>query len=155
MDRMRESLFAILGDLEGLSFLDLFAGSGSIGVEAASRGAAPVVFVEKDPRKRPALLRNTAFVEGPVEHHFMPAERYVRRCRAAFDLIFLDPPFDQRGKVELLAAIEARALLAVDGRLIIHAPREESLPDRVGSLARVDRRAYGRSILTFYAADRG
>ena len=60
MDRMRESLFAILGDLGGKSFLDLFTGSGMCGLEAYSRGAYPVVLVEKDKDKFPILLKNAA-----------------------------------------------------------------------------------------------
>jgi 16S rRNA (guanine(966)-N(2))-methyltransferase RsmD len=58
MDRMRESIFAVLGDLSGLSFLDIFSGSGIIALEAASRGAGPVEAVEMDPHKRKTLIKN-------------------------------------------------------------------------------------------------
>jgi 16S rRNA (guanine966-N2)-methyltransferase len=73
MDRMRESVFAVLGGLEGLSFLDLFAGTGAIGLEAASRGAYPVVCVEKDRKKRETLIRNLNISERRIECKILPA----------------------------------------------------------------------------------
>src|SRR5512135_90816 len=80
MDRMRVSLFGILGDLEGSSFLDLFSGSGAVGIEAASRGASPVYLVERNPRAKEVLLRNTAFVETEIVLRLFPAEIFLRRC---------------------------------------------------------------------------
>jgi 16S rRNA (guanine(966)-N(2))-methyltransferase RsmD len=108
MDRMRESLFAVLGDIRGCSFLDLYCGSGSVGIEAASRGADPVVFVEKDRGKRPTLERNLLFVQETTEMHFVPVEHFLRRVKNGFDRIFLDPPFRQRGKLEVLQLIATR-----------------------------------------------
>jgi 16S rRNA (guanine966-N2)-methyltransferase len=150
MDRMRESLFAILGDLHGLSFLDLYCGSGAVGIEAASRGADPVVFVEKDRRKRESLKSNTSYLREQVELHFFPVEHYLRRVKRSFDLIFLDPPFAQKGKAEMLELVAARRILSPGGTLILHVPRGEALPERAGELALSDRRAYGGSILLFY-----
>ena len=63
MDRMRESLFAILGDLSGLSFLDLFSGSGVVAIEAASRGAEPIVLVEMDRGKKATIEKNLSIIE--------------------------------------------------------------------------------------------
>jgi 16S rRNA (guanine(966)-N(2))-methyltransferase RsmD len=161
MDRMRESLFALLGDIRGASFLDLYCGSGSVGIEAASRGAEPVVFVEKDRGKRSILARNASFVEEQTEFHFLPVEHFLRRVKLNFDLIFLDPPFRQQGKIEVLKLIAAREILVQAGRLIIHVRREEeeAFPDVVGygddsaqggRLHLTDRRLYGGSLLLFY-----
>jgi 16S rRNA (guanine966-N2)-methyltransferase len=150
MDRMRESLFAILGSLDGLSFLDLYAGSGVVGIEAASRGAAEVVFVEKDPRKRQTLESNVAFVAQRVELRFMPVERYVRSVRRRFDLVFADPPYNQPGTLEVLRTIATRGLLEPGGQLITHTPREQPPPDRIGDLELSDRRSYGRAVVSFY-----
>jgi len=151
MDRMRESMFAILGDLDGLSFLDLYAGSGVVGVEAASRGASPVVFVEKDYGKKAALQRNLSFVRESTLLQLMPAERYLRRCKSRFDLIFLDPPYGQKGTLEALQVIVDRRLLAPGGRLLLHVPREQEIPERVGALQQTDLRRYGRASLLFYS----
>jgi 16S rRNA (guanine(966)-N(2))-methyltransferase RsmD len=174
MDRMRESLFAVLGDIRDCSFLDLYCGSGSVGIEAASRGADPVVFVEKDRGKRSALQRNLAFVRERTEQHLLPVEHYLRRVNSGFDLIFLDPPFRQPGKLEVLQLISVRPVLAEGGTLIIHLPKEEekNFPQVIGSLREnaapanavqeevpacahrqlrlSDRRVYGGSVLLFY-----
>ena len=79
MDRMRESMFSILGSLEGSSFLDLFSGSGLVGIEAASRGASPVILVEMDRKKRPVIERNIGMVESEIQLVMMPVERFFKR----------------------------------------------------------------------------
>ena len=100
-DRVRESLFNCLGGrLEGRDCLDLFAGAGGLGLEAASRGARRVVCVERD-RQTAAALRQTAAefcqaagtAAGDMEIKAMSAEKFLAANRAKFDLIFLDPPF--------------------------------------------------------------
>ncbi len=149
MDRMRESLFSILGNLSGESFLDLFTGSGVIALEAASRGAEPVIAVEKDQGKREVLLRNLAIAEGGVRAFFQPAERFIRTSRDRFAYIFLDPPFAYGYKLQLIEEIDRRGLLAPDGILMLHYPREERFPERIGGLGRKDLRRYGRSELLF------
>ena len=153
MDRMRESLFAILGDLTGTSFLDLYSGSGVVGVEAASRGAEPVVFVEKDPGKRQTLLKNISIVTQVKQVHIMPAERWLARYggRAGrFDTVFLDPPFGQKGTGELVGLLAERGVLAPGGLLLAHLPREQLLPEELAGFRLADRRDYGRSVVLFY-----
>jgi 16S rRNA (guanine(966)-N(2))-methyltransferase RsmD len=168
MDRIRESLFAVLGDIHSCSFLDLYCGSGSVGIEAASRGAAPVVFVEKDRGKRSVLQRNLEFVQERIELHIVPVEHYLRRVKGSFDFVFLDPPFRQRGKPEVLRLIAARGILVDGGTLIIHLSKEEEkhfpadigaqgaaaageAPTAIGGQLHLsDRRLYGGSRLLFY-----
>lgn len=156
MDRMRESLFQILGHVEGLSFLDLFSGSGVVGIEAASRGCEPVVIVEKDSRKKKTILHNIAMVESVIKPVFMPAERFIEQTTGQFDLIFADPPFRYKYKAELLERISGKNLLAPGGLLMIHYPKKEELPPRFQSekrtLEKRDTRKYGGSLLSFYAA---
>ena len=153
MDRMRESLFAILGDLSGVSFLDLFSGSGVVGIEAASRGAEPVVLVEKDYIKSGVLKENTAFVESEIKIFMMPVERFIKRRKEeelSYDIIYLDPPFAFKNKAEIIGGVVDGNLLNPGGELIIHLPAEESLPDVIGGIRLKDKRKYGRSILLFY-----
>ncbi|GAB1481248.1 hypothetical protein MASR2M78_00630 [Treponema sp.] len=107
MDRMRESVFAVLGDLTGKSFLDVFTGSGIIALEASSRGAAPVEAIEMDPLKRATLLKNVSIAPIRINCHFIAAELYIKRAKKSFDLIFCDPPFPYAYKKELLERIEA------------------------------------------------
>jgi 16S rRNA G966 N2-methylase RsmD len=77
MDRMRESLFAVLGDLTGKSFLDLFSGSGIIALEASSRGAFPIEAVEADKGKAKTLIGNVSIALLPVRCRFISGELYV------------------------------------------------------------------------------
>ena len=155
MDKMRESVFAILGDLGGKSFLDLFSGSGTIAIEAASRGAAHVELCEKDKIKIPVILENVALVERGlkliVKCHFMPVEYFIKRCKTSFDYIFFDPPFPYKFHAELIKNAAENGMCKSGGTIIVHRPEEKSMPDKIGELSRTDMRAYGRSIVDFYS----
>jgi len=150
MDRMRQSLFSILGDMQGLSFLDLFSGSGVIGVEAASRGASPVLLVEKDSRKRATIEKNISFVQSGIELLIAPAERFLRNDGRPWDLIFLDPPFDYASKGDVLDAAGREPHLSNDGLAIIHLHTAEKLSIDRPWLELADRRTYGQSLLLFF-----
>jgi 16S rRNA (guanine(966)-N(2))-methyltransferase RsmD len=150
MDRMRESVFACLGDIVGLSFLDIFTGSGIIALEAASRGASPVEAVEQDKQKRKILLENVSISPVRINCRFMPAELYVKRAKTAFDIIFLDPPFDYQFKWELIANIACSPLAAGGTKILIHRPREDYQKEDIPNLEKQDCREYGRSIVDFY-----
>ena len=109
-DRVRETLFNWLGQsLDGLACLDLFAGSGALGFEAASRGARRVVMVEKDRLALAELERNRDMLEaGQVEIVRGDAAAYLLRERECFDVVFLDPPFRQNALPALLENVRAR-----------------------------------------------
>ena len=150
MDRMRESVFAKLGDLSGCSFLDLFSGSGIIALEAASRGADPVEAVEMDSLKRKTLLENVSISPALIRCRFMPVELYVRRARRGFDFIFCDPPFPYKFRWTLLVSIASSALMAEGSRLLLHRPRDESPEQPVPGLVKEESREYGRSVVDFF-----
>jgi len=152
MDQMRESVFAILGDLKGKSFLDIFSGSGVIALEAASRGAGPVEAVEKDPGKRESLLANLAISPAPIRCRIMSAELYVMRAKTAFDIIFLDPPFPYKYKWDLLSRVMRSPLCAEGTLALIHRPAEDNPPDEIAGAEKSDSRRYGRSIVDFFVA---
>ncbi|MDR2553423.1 MAG: RsmD family RNA methyltransferase [Treponema sp.] len=150
MDRMRESVFAALGDLSSSSFLDLFSGSGIIALEAASRGACPVEAVESDRKKRGILLANASIAPERINCRFMTVELYVRRARRSFDRIFCDPPFSYRYKTELLRAIASSPLMSASTLLLIHRPRAEQISPRSGdTLVLRETRLYGASAVDF------
>jgi 16S rRNA (guanine(966)-N(2))-methyltransferase RsmD len=146
---MRESIFAVLGDLTEKSFLDLFSGSGIIALEAASRGAHTVEAVEMDSRKRAILLKNTAVSPVRIQCRFMAAELYVKRAKKPFDVIFCDPPFPYKFKNELLSALASSPLMTETSLLLIHYPGEErlTLPE---TLSKKDSRTFGRSKVDFF-----
>jgi len=109
-DRVRETLFNWLGqELSGLDCLDLFAGSGALGFEAASRGAARVTMVEKDRAALEELERSRAALgASQVEIRGGEAQAFLDSTRARFDLVFLDPPFRQNALPALLAELAPR-----------------------------------------------
>jgi 16S rRNA (guanine(966)-N(2))-methyltransferase RsmD len=150
MDRMRESVFAVLGDLSGYSFLDMFSGSGIVALEAASRGAKPVEAVEMDPLKRKTLLKNVSMAPERINCRFMAAELYVKRAKTRFDVIFCDPPFPYRFKWELVEAIAASPLMGRGSRLLIHRPREDHPGEPPAGIIRENSREYGRSVVDFF-----
>ncbi len=150
MDRMRESVFAVLGDLTGLSFLDLFSGSGIIALEAASRGASPIACVERDPAKFDLLLKNVSIASERIECKSMPVERFLLRNKASFSLAFCDPPFPYRFRAELLSSLADGPSVASGGLVLVHFPQEDPLPDAVSSLRLEDERGFGRSVVRFY-----
>ena len=155
MDRMRESLFSILGDLSGCSFLDLFSGSGCVAIEAASRGAEPIHLVEMDRGKKETIEKNLSFVEEEKHLYMMDAMRYIMTSVMRYDIIYADPPFNMEGKVALAERIAKKGILKEHGLFIIHYPEEENKlwPERIEGLIFKDERKYGRSMVRFYEAE--
>ncbi|MDR2619108.1 MAG: RsmD family RNA methyltransferase [Treponema sp.] len=150
MDRMRESVFASLGDLSGLSFLDLFTGSGIIALEAASRGAAYVEAVEMDPVKRKTLLENVKISPVRINCRFMAAELYVKRAKRRFDFVFCDPPFPYRYKWDLIEKIARSPLMGEGSRLLLHRPREDFHDGKLPFLEKTGSKEYGRSVVDLF-----
>ena len=155
MDRMRESLFSILGDLSGCSFLDLFSGSGCVAIEAASRGAEPIHLVEMDRGKKETIEKNLSFVEEENHLYMMDAMRYIMTSVMRYDIIYADPPFNMEGKVALAERIAKKGILKEHGLFIIHYPEEEKKlwPERIEGITFKDERKYGRSMVRFYEAE--
>lgn len=155
MDRMRESLFAILGDLSGESFLDLFSGSGCVAIEAASRGASPIHLVEMDRGKKTTIEKNLSFVEEDNKLFMMDVNRYIISTPYTYDIVYADPPFNMEGKVDLLKKVAEKRLVKQGGLFIIHYPEEEKKlwPEEIEGFTFKDERKYGRSMVRFYRAD--
>jgi 16S rRNA (guanine966-N2)-methyltransferase len=152
-DRAREGLFSTLeslcGSLAGLSFLDLFAGSGAIGLEAASRGASPVVLVERDPAAIKAIRDNIARLDLPgVSLRAEPVDRVLAGPPTTFDIGFADPPYSQ--PVEpVVDALVAGGWLADDAVLVVErSSRDADLRWPAGVCALRSRR-YGEATLWY------
>jgi len=154
MDRMRESVFAVLGNLDGKSFLDLFSGSGTIAIEAVSRGAKKVELCERDRLKIRTVLDNVFITEKEmgvkIQCHFTSVELFIKRSKDKFDYIFLDPPFPYKFHADLIEQICTRNLLLEGGTVLVHRPEEHHMPDTIAAFKLTDRRVYGRSIVDFY-----
>jgi len=156
-DRIKEALFNVLGQkVEGARFLDVFAGSGQVGIEALSRGAAFVIFIEKHRGALKTIYANLSecrFDSGfeVLGMDVFKAFNILRRRGEAFDIIYLDPPFDQpRMFVSVLEALEQSNLLAKGGVLVIRVPKKEILPERFSFIERYRTNIYGESALVYY-----
>jgi 16S rRNA (guanine966-N2)-methyltransferase len=130
LGRARGSLFNWLaGEIHGARCLDLFAGSGALGFEALSRGAAHVAFVERNRNAAQAIRDNIAQLEAANAEVFaIPAQRFLRRQGPAWDIIFLDPPFTSKDFAQTLELIQQLGLLQPDGRVYFDRPCRQSLP---------------------------
>ncbi len=152
-DRAREALFNILehGEppLEGCRFLDLFAGSGAVGLEAASRGAGQVLLVEKARAAQAAARANIAHL-GEADRVTLRAGDATRLGRATepFDLVFLDPPYGSGLAATALAALARGGWLAPEARIVVELGAAEPLPDQPGFSVE-DARRYGAARLVF------
>ncbi len=151
MERMRVSLFSILGDLTGLSFLDVFSGSGIMCAEAASRGASRVSAVEKDFLKKRTITSNLSFIEEEKSIFIMDAFLFFRKFKGkdSYDVVYFDPPFPFKKKIEMLNMAYDNQFLNDNGRIVIHYPKEDEkrFEDMSPELEIADSRAYGRSMV--------
>lgn len=150
MDSRRESLFSILGNLEGDAFLDLFAGSGMVGIEAASRGAEPVLLIEKDRGKKRVILENLTIVKTDISLWIMDVRRYIDTTKTKWDIIYADPPFPFTGRKEIILQIDKKDILAENGIIIMHHPSSDRWDDIVGGFECYKVKKYGGSILRFF-----
>lgn len=155
-DRARESLFNVLAvAIPGAAFLDLFAGTGAVGLEALSRGATTVVFVEREPRALEAIAQNIAAL-GTGDRCRVIRSEWPRALRllagegAAFDLIFADPPYDLGLAESCLLSPATGAILRPGGLLIIEHRRATVLPSPPPHLRAERRLQAGEAIFSIY-----
>jgi 16S rRNA (guanine(966)-N(2))-methyltransferase RsmD len=160
-DRLRETLFNVLAPrIAGAAFLDLYAGSGAVGLEALSRGAARMVCVERAQPALKALRANAARlgVAAGFDVQTVSVAAYLKRGPGGegglFDVVFLDPPYDAADEyMKTLAALGGAAseLLAADAMVIAEHRRKEKLEDSYGALRRTRLLEQGDASLSFYA----
>ncbi len=129
-DRVRETLFNWLAPgIGNTSCLDLFAGSGALGLEALSRGAASVVLVEKQQKTAAHLRKQSDKLGGEAEVHCVDALKYLERTAQPFDIVFLDPPYQSGLLAPAIQELEAGGWLGDDAFIYTENPAREPLPD--------------------------
>lgn len=132
-DRIKETLFNMLGPkLPGCVFLDLFSGSGAIGIEALSRGAKEAVFVERDRRAAACIRENLTFTRLAPQARLLETDVFEALAKLTaegklFDLIFLDPPYEKLWEKKVLETLSGQDILAEDGQIVVEASLETSL----------------------------
>jgi 16S rRNA (guanine(966)-N(2))-methyltransferase RsmD len=155
LDRVRESLFNIIGPQVGESrFLDLFAGTGAVGLEALSRGAERVTFVDSDVRALKTVRENLARTRmvGQVRCARLTLPREIAEIHGVFDLVFADPPYRFAEYGTLLEAIGDAPFLAPQALVVLEHRCDAEVPEEAGQLQRTRRKEYGDTILSFYAS---
>ncbi len=162
-DMAREGIFNILRDyVEKSNVLDLFAGAGTVGIEALSRGAAWCVFVEKSPVARQTLERNLAHTGlaefcDVLQRDAFDCIEALKGLGKVFDFVYLGPPFpmwhnarEYDALIDLLDRVAEAGLLKPNGAVVAQHEPATPLPERTRRLVQFDRRTYGRNVFTMY-----
>ena len=158
-DRIKESLFNILsvllGSFAGSRVLDIFAGTGNLGIEALSRGAAQAVFIDSHKESAALVAKNLRLLgfsdRGRVlESEALSALRSLGKQAATFSLVFIDPPYRQGLAEKVLEYLAASALIDEDSLVVAETSSDEVLPTAFGPLQEFDRRVYGDTAIAFF-----
>ncbi len=152
MDRAKEGLFNVINmGIEDASFLDLFSGTGSVAIEAISRGARKAQVVEKNQKAISLIKKNLAKIEEEVQISNQDVFRFVEYTSDQFDYIFLDPPYDMdlADVKKLINQIKDNDLLAENGQIILEFNTKKAI--EVPGVEVVKFKKYGISGFTFYA----
>ncbi len=154
---LRQALFnSIQGVVDGAHVLDLFAGSGSLGFEALSRGAAHVTFVEDTPSVSKIIQNNARTLEVEAQVRVLTDDALKVGMRpeqlsGPFDLVLCDPPYQKGYELKLLQTWDWTRLLAPHARVFVeHAVQDEEFPEKIGILLKVREKRYGDTVLTTY-----
>ena len=158
-DRVKEALFDILGGkVQQSRFLDLYAGTGNVGIEAVSRGARRVCFVDQNSKAVQGIYENLHFLPGDlsiqiyvIKLDVLKALKLMANRKELYDIVFLDPPYEQRLEKPAIEMISNSGLLLPDGVIIVESSKREVLPAWVDDLILTRQHKYGDTLLTFYS----
>ncbi len=154
-DRIKEAIFDILQDrFQGQRVLDLFAGTGALGIEALSRGAGFAVFVEAHGASRRVIQKNLEGCRLESRAEMVPLEaraaiRFLEHREETFDLIFLDPPYRRGLGPRLLEHLSQSSVRTPQTLIVAEHSRDEAL-DSTPPLVRIDQRKYGGTLVSFF-----
>ncbi len=155
-DRVKEALFSILQfDLPGTTVLDLFGGTGQLGIEAISRGAKSAVFVDAGDAPCKLIKENLRRAKMEAEGRVVRADylQFLSQCREKFDIIFLDPPYAEVFLENSIKKISEIDILQSGGIIVAERPVEKPLDIQISGFSRSKDYKYGRTLLTLYRKD--
>lgn len=159
-DKIKEAVFNSIGPyFEGGWMLDLYAGSGSVGLECISRGMDHAVFVDKSYDAISTIKKNISFVKAAEQCtvYKMDALAALRRCKdegRVFDLVYLDPPYAKEQNQKVMNALCDLELLNEDAVVVVESLKEDTFPDEIGSLSKRKEVVYGITRITYYEVKR-
>ena len=152
-DRVKEALFSIINfDIPGAKVLDLFGGTGQLGIEALSRGAASAVFVDAGESACRLIRENLKRTKLEGEGRVIRSDYldYLKRCRETYDIIFLDPPYAEVFLENALKRITEIDILQTNGIIVTERPLGKELPWEFEGYSRSKDYKYGKTLLTIY-----
>jgi 16S rRNA (guanine966-N2)-methyltransferase len=155
-DQVKETLFNMIGShVQQATVLDLFAGTGNVGIEALSRGAALAVFVEKNSRHAQILSRNIAACDIEAESTVYRGDANkilttLHKKQMRFDLVFLDPPYDRNLVKPALDHLHMTNAVQSGAHIVVEHSLDEPLPDDLDCFRMEDQRKYGKSLVSFF-----
>ena len=154
-DKLRETLFNVLAPrISGARVVDGFAGTGAIGIEALSRGASAVAFIERDPRAADLIEANLARCGVQTGYAMVRTsfEKGVRSLAGVYDIVVLDPPYHQGSGDDVSVVLElAASAMTPEGVLVLEHAKRHAAPDATAALRRTRQIVAGDSALSFYA----
>lgn len=152
-EMVKEALFSILvNDIYGAKFLDLFSGTGAVGIEACSRGAERVYLVDKS-RDSISIIKRNVNKTGCQDRVTILSSDYkiaLDRIKDPIDIVFADPPYDEGYNLEILESLSENDILSENGIVIIEHSKRADLPDEHGIFEKYKYKKYGKKCLSFY-----
>jgi len=153
-DKVRKAIFDILGDIEGLSFLELYAGSGAVGFEALSRGIRELTMVECNHNSVLAIKKNISLLNATdCNLYYLDAEKAIKllcRDRKSFDIIFLDPPYHEGMAKKILHTLEGYDILSPNGLIVAQHPKTELLSEPSPKFNLIKEAKYSDTVLSIF-----
>lgn len=153
-DMVREALFSILArDIPDSYFLDLFAGSGAIGIEALSRGAAFGMFVDLNPKCTHIIKENlekAKFLDSSEVYTTDYKKAIQKLSENMFDIIYIDPPYNREMGIDAINRLSEKNVLKDGGIIILETDTNEVVPDEIGRYEKFNYKRYGRNILSLF-----
>ena len=154
-DKVRKAIFDILGDISGLTFLDIFAGSGAVGFEALSRGIAQLTLVESNHNSILAIKRNIALLNATdCNLYHLDSEKAIKLLsldKKSFDIIFIDPPYLKDMAKKILQTLGAYDILSPNGLIVVQHSRLEEMPADGFKFSLIKEAKYGDTWLSIFS----
>ena len=158
-DKVREAIFAAINDyVSGAKVLDLFAGSGSFGVEAISRGCESVTFIDIEPKSVAAIRKNVKSLEAEdiskiFRVDYEKALKKLHQNNSVFDIVFLDPPYYKDIPKKALLIMSQYAILSPNNIIIIEHYKKDNIPNKIGNIYLIKNKVYGDTVVSFYTME--
>jgi 16S rRNA (guanine966-N2)-methyltransferase len=156
MDRVKQYIFDVIKDrCENATVCDIFAGSGALGIEAMSRGAAEVTFIDSGVEAVKMIEKNLAHIKCTERTQIFryDALRFIESNTFAFDIVFCDPPYELKDIPKMVENVLKKKCVMADGILLVEHHITIQLPEKVESFSKIKEKKFGKTMITMYGRD--